>query len=71
MSTIRLQKRLPQQRGKLSLYRSAVAHPLPLHQVFSFVRIGGQLTGEQSAINSQILLQLTPLQAANDLAWEC
>ncbi|MGD8172627.1 hypothetical protein ACQEXU_13265 [Vibrio sp. TRT 21S02] len=66
MSILKIQRQLPNQNNKLSLYRSVVSQPLPLPQVMSFVRIGGQLTGEQSALNTQILSQLRPLKAAND-----
>lgn len=49
-----------------SLYLPVVSQPLPLPQVFSFVRIGGQLTGELSAVHTQTLTHLCSVDAAND-----
>lgn len=60
-----------QQMAKLALYRQALPPPhpfnlLPCSEIFSFVRIGGQLCAEQTALNTAILTHLTQLEAAND-----
>ncbi|MGR5278792.1 hypothetical protein ACPV5J_19075 [Vibrio rotiferianus] len=61
-----LQQKLDHQGSKLTLYQKAVLPPTSQTQTFSFVRIAGQLTGEQHALNVQVLHKLTPLEAAND-----
>lgn len=66
MSILKTQQRLIQQFNKLPLYYRATLPPLNTPQVISFVRIAGQLVGEQSALNTQILSQLRPIEAAND-----
>ncbi len=56
------------QLAKLALYRQALPPPnaLPKNELFSFVRIAGQLGAEQNALNSSILSHLTQIKAAND-----
>lgn len=66
MSILRTQQRLLKQSNKLPLYYKATLPPVATPQLFSFVRIGGQLAGEQSVIHTQILSQLRDLEAAND-----
>ena len=61
-----LKSQLDNQGHKLTLYQKAVLPPTSNTQTFSFVRIAGQLTGEQHALNVQVLHKLTPLEAAND-----
>ncbi|MCG9753202.1 hypothetical protein L1D54_22440 [Vibrio brasiliensis] len=65
MSILKTQQRLIQQSHKLPLYYKATLPPVATPQLFSFVRIGGQLAGEQSVINTQILSQLNHIEAAN------
>ncbi|EJL6415929.1 hypothetical protein NMS10_002363 [Vibrio cholerae] len=57
-----------QQLAKVALYRQAlpIFHPLPPPELFSFVRIAGQLAAEQNALNVSTLLPLTQIDAAND-----
>ncbi len=66
MAILKIQCQLRQQHQKLALYYPVVSQPLPLPQVLSFVRIGGQLTGELSAVHTQTLKQLCSVKAAND-----
>lgn len=54
------------QSEKLALYNKAVTIPLPQTESFSFMRIACQLTGEQHALNAQVLHHFTPLNGAND-----
>ncbi|RBM38732.1 hypothetical protein [Vibrio tarriae] len=57
-----------QQLAKVALYRQALPprKSLPQPELFSFVRIAGQLTAEQNALNSSVLSLLTQTDAAND-----
>ncbi|EGQ9411452.1 TPA: hypothetical protein RUZ23_003148 [Vibrio cholerae] len=57
-----------QQLAKVALYRQAlpIFHPLPPPELFSFVRIAGQLAAEQNALNASVLSHLTQTNAAND-----
>ncbi|TXZ74773.1 hypothetical protein FXE51_13930 [Vibrio mimicus] len=57
-----------QQLAKVALYRQAlpISHPLPQPELFSFVRIAGQLAAEQNALNVSVLSHLTQTDAAND-----
>ncbi|ENK2327430.1 hypothetical protein AB3A96_003512 [Vibrio vulnificus] len=60
-----------QQMAKLALYRQALPPPnspitLPCSELSSYVRIGGQLVAEQSALNLCILHQFTKHNPAND-----
>ncbi len=57
-----------QQLSKVALYRQALptSTPLPQPELFSFVRIAGQLAAEQNALNVSTLLTLTQIDAAND-----
>ncbi|KQA28046.1 hypothetical protein AAY53_02155 [Vibrio metoecus] len=57
-----------QQLAKVALYRQAlpISNPLPPPELFSFVRIAGQLAAEQNALNSSVLSLLTKTDAAND-----
>ncbi|RBM25100.1 hypothetical protein [Vibrio tarriae] len=57
-----------QQLAKVALYRQALPprKSLPQPELFSFVRIAGQLTAEQNALNSSVLSHLTQTNAAND-----
>lgn len=66
MAILKIHCRLQQERAKLALYLPVVSQPLPLPQVFSFVRIGGQLTGELSTVHTQTLTHLCSVDAAND-----
>ncbi|MBE3667009.1 hypothetical protein BOO35_18240 [Vibrio navarrensis] len=59
-----------QQVAKLALYRHSLPPPdSPPQELFSFVRIGGQLCAEQTALNTAILTHLTQLEAANDAVY--
>ncbi|KQB00779.1 hypothetical protein CGT92_12285 [Vibrio metoecus] len=57
-----------QQLSKVALYRQALptSTPLPQPELFSFVRIAGQLAAEQNALNSSVLSLLNQTDAAND-----
>ncbi|ENM5900749.1 hypothetical protein DX885_000827 [Vibrio mimicus] len=57
-----------QQLAKVALYRQALPPPksLPQSELLSFVRIAGQLTAEQNALNASVLSHLTQTNAAND-----
>ncbi|MCF8779943.1 hypothetical protein LZU85_14145 [Vibrio sp. IRLE0018] len=59
-----------QQMAKLVLYRQALPPPdSPPQELFSFVRIGGQLCAEQTALNTSVLARLTQFEAANDATY--
>lgn len=56
-----------QQLAKVALYLQALPPPSsPPQELFSFVRIGGQLCTEQTALNTSVLARLTQFEAAND-----
>ncbi|ELJ8507880.1 hypothetical protein RUK43_001969 [Vibrio cholerae] len=60
-----------QQLSKVALYRHALptSNPLPQPELFSFVRIAGQLAAEQNVLNSSVLSLLTQTDAANDCTY--